>query len=127
MRDTHANYYHAVAANVVVDRPIAHQLSVEWEYQDRISESIVARLVQASRLPGFSGSLSFGTRIGYDHASNVGVPAPSWMSLLHLHGKENVPVVPSFEESGDIPRELDVDTELVVQFVERISISEPML
>ena len=49
------------------------------------------------------------------------------MSLLHLPGKENVPVIPSFEASGDILCKLNVDTKLVVQFVERISISEPML
>ena len=32
MWDTYANYYHTVAANVIVDCPIVHQLSVEWEY-----------------------------------------------------------------------------------------------
>lgn len=127
MRDTHADYYRAVAANMIVDRPIAHQLSVEWEYQDRINESIVVRLVQASRLPGFSGSLSFGTRTDRSRTLNTGVPAPAWMSLLHPHGKENAPIVLDLEESGSIPRELDVDTELVVQFVERINILDSTL
>ena len=125
MQDTHADYYRAVAANMIVDRPIAHQLSVEWEYQDRINESIVVRLVQASRLPGFSGSLSFGSRTDRSRTSNAGIPA--WMSLLHPHGKENAPIILDLEESEDIPCELDVDTELVVQFVERINILDSTL
>ena len=112
---------------MIVDRAIAHQLSVEWEYQDRINESIVIRLVQVSRLPGFSGSLSFGSRTDRSRTSNAGVPAPAWMSLLHPHGKENAPIILDLEESEDIPHELDVDTELVVQFVERIDILDSML
>ena len=122
MRDMHVDYYHAVAANIIVDRTIAHQLSVEWEYQDRINESVVVRLVQASQLSGFSGSLSFGTRTNRDRASNAGVPVPTWMGLLHPHGKRNASTVVDLEDSEDIPRELDVDTDLVVQFVERMNI-----
>jgi len=127
MRDTHADYYHAVTANMITDHTIAQQLSVEWEYQDRINEAIVVRLVQASQLPGFSGSLSFGTRTDRNCTSNADVPPPAWMSLLHPHGKGNAPIVLDSEGSGDIPRELDVDTELVVQFVERINILDSPL
>ena len=32
VQDTHANYYHAIAPNVIVYCSIVHQLSVEWEY-----------------------------------------------------------------------------------------------
>jgi hypothetical protein len=47
--------------------------------------------------------------------------------LLHSHGKESSPVVLDLEESEDIPCELDVDTELVVQFVECINILDSTL
>ena len=121
MRDTHVNFYHAISTNMIVNCAIARQLSVEWEYQDRINESIVVRLVQASRLHGFSGSLSFGTRADSGCTSNADVPMPAWSSLLDDHGNENPSIVPDLELE-DIPRELDVDTELVVQFMERINI-----
>jgi len=126
MLDTHVDYYRAICANIVVDQTVVHQLSVEWEYQDRINESIVIRLVQASQLPGFSGALSFGTRNSDDRdpTLNVGVPLPGWASLICPHGLNSAHLVAGPEEDGEIPRELDIDTELVVQFVERINILE---
>ena len=126
MRDMHVDYYHAISANMIIDRAIACQLSVEWEYQDRINESIVVQLMQTSRLPGFSGSLSFGTRTDSHRTSNADVPMPTWSRLLHPHGNENASIVPDLELE-DVPRELDVDTELVVQFVERINILDSTL
>jgi hypothetical protein len=51
---------------------------------------------------------------------------PTWSDLLHRYGNENASIVPDVELE-DIPRELDVDTELVVQFVERINILDSTL
>jgi hypothetical protein len=125
MLNTHVDYYCAICANIIVDRTVAQQLSIEWEHQDRVNESIVIRLVQASRLPGFSGSLSFGTRKidDRDPTLNVGVPLPGWASLIYPQGLNSAHPVTDPEED-EIPRELDIDTELVVQFVERINILE---
>ena len=124
MLDMHVDYYHAVAANMIIDPAVAHSLSVEWEYQDKISQAVVNRLVQTSRLSGFSGSLSFGNKTDRDRSLNIGVPLPGWAVLIDPCGVDNACVGSEFENEAEVSRELDVDTELVIQFVERINILE---
>lgn len=124
MLDTHVDYYRAVAANMIVDPVVACSLSAEWEYQDRINQAIVNRLVQTSLLPGFSGSLSLGNRTDRDRSLNIGIPLPGW--AVSIHREINNPLASSDfgSEAEEVSRELDVDTELVIQFVERINILE---
>lgn len=130
MFDTHVDYYHAIRYHMIEDPPLARSLSEEWRYQDRINESIVRKLVQASRLHGFTGKLSIGSRIGRDTSLSVDVPFPDWASLIdstnvsssgdshtgHDGGDVEITV-----DEDDIPREVNIDTELVVQLIERLS------
>ena len=122
----YCHWFRAICANIIVDRTVAQQLSIEWEYQDHVNKSIVIWLVQASRLPGFSGSLSFGTRKidDRDPTLNVGVPLPGWASLICPQGLNSAHPVTDPEEEDEILRELNIDTELVVQFVECINTLE---
>jgi len=60
MLDTHVDFYHTIQANLMPNPSLARSLSVEWEYRDRIHESIVNQLLQTSGLPGFTGKLVFG-------------------------------------------------------------------
>ena len=134
MYDTHVDYYCAVQRYMIEDPPFARSLSRQWQYQDRINESVVHKLVQASQLHGFTGKLSISSRIGRDTTLSMDVPVPHWASLIgpmnitlssdscasHRDGEE----VDITVDEDDIPREVNVDTELVVQLIERLSTSD---
>lgn len=131
MFDAHVDYYRAIQRYMIEDPPLARSLSQQWQYQDHINESVVHKLVQASRLHGFTGKLSIGSRIGRDTTLSAGVPLPHWASLIdltdvssscdsntdHIVGGE----VEIAVDEDDIPREVNVDTDLVVQLIERLS------
>jgi hypothetical protein len=130
MFDVHVDYYHAIQRYMIEDPPLACSLSQQWQYEDRINESVVHKLVQASRLPGFTGKLSIGSRIGRDTTLNADVPLPHWASLIDLTnvssgdwdtGHRDRGEVEIAIDEDDIPREVNVDTELVVQLIERLS------
>ena len=136
MFDGHVDYYHAIQRYMIEDPSLARSLSQQWEYQDRINESVVRKLIQASQLCGFTGKLTIGSRIGCDTTLSAGVPLPHWASLIdltnvtstsdslsrtgHGFGGEVATAVEVVDED-DIPREVNVDTELVVQLIERLS------
>jgi hypothetical protein len=131
MYDTHIDYYLAIQRYIIEDPPLARSLSRQWQYQDRINESIVGKLIQASHLHGFTGTLSIGSRVGRDTTLSADVPPPHWKSLIR---STNVVVYRTGYDDGgeseitidedDIPREVNVDTDLVIQLVERLSTSE---
>ena len=131
MFDNHVDYYHAIQRYMIEDPPLARSLSQQWQYQDRINESVVRKLIQASRLHGFTGKVSIGSRIGRNATLSVGVPLPHWASLIDLRNVssscdsdtdhrvgEEVEIA---IDEDDIPREVNIDTELVVQLIERLS------
>ena len=133
MFDVHVDYYHAIQRHMIEDPPLARSLSQQWQYEDRINESVVHKLVQASQLPGFTGKLSIGSRIGRDTTLNADIPLPHWASLIDLTnvsslasgdcqtGHRDRGEVEIAVDEDDIPREVNVDTELVVQLIERLS------
>jgi hypothetical protein len=125
MLDTHIDYYRTVAANMIINPMVVSSLSTEWEYQDRINQAIVNHLIQMSLLPGFSGSLSFGNQTDRDHSLNIGIPLPGWAASIQPCGINNPLANSDFgSEAEGVSCELDVDMELVIQFVERINILE---
>ena len=127
MFDTHTDYYCAVQRYIIEDPPLACSLSQQWQYQDRINESVVCKLVQASQLRGFTGKLSIGSRIGRDASFRSDIPPPRWVSLIQsesmIKSNGNGPEVELAVNEDDIPREINVDTDLVVQLIERLSTS----
>ncbi|KAJ6555295.1 hypothetical protein B0H10DRAFT_2373425 [Mycena sp. CBHHK59/15] len=62
MVDDHVDQYRAIAANMVIAPELARELSRRWIVRNRINTAIAKRLAQASRLPGFTGSLFPGDR-----------------------------------------------------------------
>ena len=131
MFDTHIDYYHAVQRYIIEDPPLACSLSQQWQYQDRINESVVYKLVQTSQLRGFTGKLFIGSRIGRDTSFRSGIPPPHWASLIQSEfmiedslGQKNGAEVDLAIDDDDIPREINIDTEVVVQLIERLSTSD---
>ena len=130
MFDSHVDYYLAIQRYIIEDPPLAHSLSCQWQYQDHINESVVGKLIQASLLHGFTGTLSIGSHIGHDATLSADVLQPHWVFLIQSEnvvghhagykdgGKSEIAI-----DEDDIPCELNVDTDLVVQLVERLSTS----
>jgi hypothetical protein len=132
MMDDHVDFYRAVASNLFRNPSLAHELSCQWEYCTRIHMSIAQRLQQTSRLKGFTGTLFPGSRDGRDSSFNCGVPLPPWAGVLGLveitvevdasrrdHMDEGPGMDNSDDNDGIVPRELDIDTDLVIQLMER--------
>lgn len=122
MIDDHVDYYKAIATCITrtADLGLARELSEQWEHRSNINQGIVERLVKASRLVGFTGSLFPGEREGRDTALNDNIPLPIWAaSTLGL-----TQVVVEYEEGNeadDTVRELqDVDTDLLGQVMETL-------
>ena len=132
MFDTHVDYHHAIQRNKTEDPPLAFSLTQQMLYEDRINESVVRKLIQTSQLRGFTGILTIGSRIGRDAALSKDVPLPCWVSLIQStcatssgcdctgHGDRKDIAI----DEDDIPRELNIDPDLVMQLIERISISD---
>ena len=64
MRDDHVDYYYAIQSLIIVDPPLALELSKQWQHRNQVHENIFRRLQQTAGLPGFSGELAPGTRVG---------------------------------------------------------------
>ncbi|KAJ7269479.1 hypothetical protein C8J57DRAFT_976067, partial [Mycena rebaudengoi] len=64
--DTHVDFYRAIIKTYITEPHLACELSEWWKYKTRINCSIVQRLIQMSRLPGFTGTLFPGQHLGRD-------------------------------------------------------------
>ncbi|KAJ7889571.1 hypothetical protein B0H14DRAFT_2336709, partial [Mycena olivaceomarginata] len=122
MLDEHVDFYRAIQETYLTDPNLARELSNRWTSRIRTNEPIVERLIKASRLPGFSGSLMPGQRVGRDPSLNLCYPLPPWATqTLGLSQ-----VVVEYEEDidpTDPPRELEgVDGDVLVQFIENLDI-----
>ncbi|KAJ6474081.1 hypothetical protein DFH09DRAFT_1253687 [Mycena vulgaris] len=103
--DEHINFYRAIVDTYMTVPHLAHELSVRWQYQARINNSVIQRLVKASRLLGFTGSLFPGKRIDMLGLSQVVVE----------YEEEN--------DYADTARELDgLDTDQMIQLMESLEI-----
>ncbi|CAK5272797.1 unnamed protein product [Mycena citricolor] len=121
--DEHVDFSCAITRNLSSNSPLASELSRRLEGKSRISASIVERLIKASRLPGFSGSLLPGDRLGRDPSLLQSCPMPDWaQNLLGLQQ-----VVIELEEENDaaeIARELQgIDDERVVDLMDHLQLT----
>ncbi|KAK1229011.1 hypothetical protein PQX77_007938 [Marasmius sp. AFHP31] len=83
MIDDHADYYHAICcAQEVGNMDLAAELSHRKDVKSKINGHVAIRLVQASELDGFSGTLIPGTREGRDPQVTDSAPLPSWASVV---------------------------------------------
>ncbi|KAF7356780.1 hypothetical protein MVEN_01013300 [Mycena venus] len=125
MFDEHIDYYQAIQDTYLINPDLAHELSDRWVYRSRINESIIDRLIKTSRLPGFSGHLFPGQRVGREPSLNLRYPLPPWAAgTLGL-----VQVVVEHEEDNDAvdaPRELEgVDEDILIHFMENLDVNIP--
>lgn len=117
MLDDHADYYRAIASQLIVNPPLAHELQVQWEYQQQINLKIVRRLVDTSRLKGFSGQMLPGLHVGRDPCLTTDIPLPWWIGELLVLGGGNTEVEDDVEEdacAGDVGRLTDFVADLSV-------------
>ena len=125
MIDEHVDFYRAIASNLFRNPSLAHELSCQWEYRTHIHTTIARRLWLTSRLRGFTGTLFPGSQEGRDPNLNCGIPLPPWapgvLGLVELAIEYDESEMEESEDDSVLPRELDVDTDLVIQLMERIS------
>ncbi|KAJ6591774.1 hypothetical protein DFH09DRAFT_1306483 [Mycena vulgaris] len=126
MIDDHVDYVKVIRDCILPSTEalgLAHELSKQWIYRSNINQGIVERLVKASRLVGFTGSLFPGKREGRDPRYNDDVFLPEWAtSTLRL---TEVIVEHEEDEEGnnaeDTARELrDVDTDLLEHVMDNL-------
>lgn len=107
--DDHVDHYCAIQANLVLNPPLAFEISARWQYRSNIHNHIVRRLLQTSRLSGFSGSLFYGQRKGRDPSLNVDIPPPSWATDIIGISAVTVDIV---EGEGMVAHDVDVEVNM---------------
>ncbi|KDR74599.1 hypothetical protein GALMADRAFT_140965 [Galerina marginata CBS 339.88] len=107
--DDYVDHYRAVCKLLTINPPLA---------------LIVKRLIQASQLPGFSGSLFHGDREGRDPDLRANIPPPPWVTDLLkitevvIEYKEEPAANPARFSDGDV----DADTDVFVEMLERLDV-----
>jgi hypothetical protein len=132
--DEHIDYYRAIAANILVNPPLAIELQRRWRHTSRISAAICRRIALTSRLVGFSGSIFPGQREDRDPDRGDGVPPPYWLATelgveqMAVEYEEVVdsdadliPALDNDEDLGLVIRELEVDEDHIVQLMDHLS------
>ncbi|KAJ7277806.1 hypothetical protein C8J57DRAFT_1503643 [Mycena rebaudengoi] len=120
--DIHIDFHRAVATTYLTEPHLARALSQQWIYENCINQSIVQRLIQTSHLPGFTGTLFPGQRVGRDPALNSDAPLPPWAT--HSLGLQQVTVEYEEEdENDDTARELvGLDSDQMIQLMENLEV-----
>jgi hypothetical protein len=129
MIDDHTNYYNAIASQIIVNPTLASELHREWDYHQKINADILDRLIQTSRLPGFSGSLSYGCRIGRDPTLGCNAPLPWWaddikLRVMQVDSMESGPTDSEGNESDNSHDMDDIEREAnnIVDFMYNLAI-----
>ena len=123
--DDHVDHYRAVSANLITDPTLAFEVSTRSQYRNNIHEGIVKRLLQTSRLSGFSGCLFLGEREGRDSFLNVDVPPPFWMTGILGITQVDIDIIEEEEDVvtvGDTDLGVDVDTDAFISLLEDVSL-----
>ena len=119
----HVDHCRAIDANLITDPTLAFELSTRSEYRNRIHEVIVKRLLQTSKLPGFSGRLFHGERRGRDQSLNDNVPPPFWLTgILGITQVEIDVVEEDVVTIGETDLGVDVDTDAFISLLEDVSL-----
>lgn len=116
MLDKHRDYYVQVARNMFVNTPLARELSYRWQYWDRVNARVVQHLFQVSKLPGFSGTLMAGKRVGRMPPLDPNIPLPSWACLdtvRETDEPDNVVDIPGVANEHE--------EEILVDYIDRLA------
>ena len=121
--DDHVDHYRAINTNLITDPTLAFELSTWLEYWNRIHEEIVKRLLQTSKLPGFSGSLFHGEWWGRDQSLNDNVPPPFWLTgILGITQVEIDIMDEDVMTIGKTDLGVDVDKHAFISLLEDVSL-----
>lgn len=85
MFDEHVDYMRAIE-DTKADEPLSAELRRLWAIRDKLNTEVASRLVDTSRLKGFTGKLTTGTRMGHSVTLPVGATPPSWARFV-THNK----------------------------------------
>ncbi|KAJ7603381.1 hypothetical protein DFH06DRAFT_1151911 [Mycena polygramma] len=135
MVDDHADYVRAIRAHEDTAPDFAHELRQQLTRRTHINAAIARQLRKTSRLPGFTGTLFPGTRVGRDPLLSEAEVLPSWAAeelgiqrdiVEYQEPEEQLPRVSmnwdvSDEEDPYSAREADGVEDLVVTFMESLS------
>ncbi|CDO74657.1 hypothetical protein BN946_scf184832.g1, partial [Trametes cinnabarina] len=102
--DEHVDYHHAIEQVKSSDAALAYELAQRQRYHNVVSGHIVEWLLKASRLPGFSGELAYGRRVGRNEGLLDGVSLPAWASYT---GQGASTVADADEEDADEPYDME--------------------
>ena len=119
MCDEHTDYYRVISSNLMCNPPLARELSQRWQYRQLINTRIALQLVKTSHLPGFTGSIAIGRRMGRSYGDNTSIPPPFWIGQLGL----------SFariddENDDGVEEFLEQEIDDLVTFMDNIDISD---
>ncbi|KAF9035755.1 hypothetical protein BJ165DRAFT_1533241 [Panaeolus papilionaceus] len=103
MLDCHVDLCQAIQANV-----------------DAINQKIIMRLNQVSLLPGFTGKLKFGCRIGRNPKPHEGIPMLQWAEWVNSNSSSTTHT--QGDDVVEVPQEVDINTDVVIELLNRISV-----
>jgi hypothetical protein len=117
MCNDHIDYYQAIQSFIIDNPTIAHELSVRWEYQNRINKVIFRHLQKTVGLPGFSGIFTPGICIGRSRNSqDDSISLPSWWEIEPTASEE---ADGNWEDHGDGEQE---DVGGLIDFMDNLAI-----
>ncbi|KAJ7318180.1 hypothetical protein DFH08DRAFT_714989 [Mycena albidolilacea] len=132
--DEHVDYYRAIAANLIINPPLATELHRRWRHASCVSAAICRRIAQTSRLVGFSGTIFPGQREDRDPDRGEGIPPPYWLAselgvvVVSVEYEEGMDPGPDSSPTNDdddsaevVIRELDVEEDDIVQLMDHLS------
>jgi len=122
--DDHVDHFRAIRSNLITNPALAFELSTRSQYHNKIHEGIVKRLLQTSRLPGFSGCLFHGERQGRNQSLNTDIPPPFWMTgILGITQVEtDVMEEKDVVTVDDTDLGVDVDTDAFISLLEGVTL-----
>lgn len=100
---------------------LAHEISARWCYRWQLHEVIVKRLIQTSKLSGFTGHLFHGEFKGRDPSLNEDIPPLSWVTdLLGINE-----VVVEYKEPlvTDLATDVDADTDVFIELLDNLAVT----
>jgi hypothetical protein len=123
MIDDHHDFYSAIVDNIIVDPALACELSCQWEFRSHIHSQIAYRLCQTSRLKGFTGILTLGTREGHSQTFALKGGLPYWAGDI-FGLAERYEEIDEIENDEELLKEVVADSDLVVQLLKNISMQD---
>ncbi|OBZ74171.1 hypothetical protein A0H81_06337 [Grifola frondosa] len=126
MLDEHADFQRGISESRASNPALAHELLLRWRYRDRLNGKVAEWLYKTSQLPGFTGNVQNGRRVGRSAAlAGDKIPLPSW-AVSHIRDSD----CDAEDEAEDAQVmiqgvETDEDVQHLVDFFDGLGIEAP--